>query len=308
MLEINDDHASRKFTIEVAAQAIKKMPKISDIQETPNPNAVKFILREPVTSGVALQFDSAEKGQSDALAKSLFDIGNVVSVFYHGQLITVKRKTRRLGRVVTDTGRPNSRGGISGRGSPNGANGIGGALAAVMSDDPRLMRINEILDEKGGPPDGRRRLRGNHRPDDHTLNIRYQGACGSCPSFALRHADGHRRMLKQEVDPEIEVVAPQQGFFTSHFWNCARCGAFLKQLRCSLISLTRGGEMIRFARPFLIGSACLHFSFGGSLNRRHSIQDTKKPVLPGYADGNKTARDLEPKGSSKSVVARRNHS
>ena len=34
------------------------MPKISDIQETPNPNAVKFILREPVTSGVARQFSS----------------------------------------------------------------------------------------------------------------------------------------------------------------------------------------------------------------------------------------------------------
>jgi len=32
------------------------MPKISDIEETPNPNAVKFILREPVTNGVARQF------------------------------------------------------------------------------------------------------------------------------------------------------------------------------------------------------------------------------------------------------------
>ena len=27
------------------------MPKISDIEETPNPNAVKFILREPVSHG-----------------------------------------------------------------------------------------------------------------------------------------------------------------------------------------------------------------------------------------------------------------
>jgi hypothetical protein len=29
------------------------MPKISDIQETPNPNAVKFILREAVSNGIA---------------------------------------------------------------------------------------------------------------------------------------------------------------------------------------------------------------------------------------------------------------
>ncbi|MGZ8842920.1 MAG: NifU N-terminal domain-containing protein, partial [Pyrinomonadaceae bacterium] len=51
------------------------MPKISDIQETPNPNAVKFILREPVSHGVAQQFASADQAQSDLLAKSLFEVG-----------------------------------------------------------------------------------------------------------------------------------------------------------------------------------------------------------------------------------------
>jgi len=54
------------------------MPKISDIQETPNPNAVKFILREPLTSGVGRQFASNDQAQSDPLAKSLFDVGSVV--------------------------------------------------------------------------------------------------------------------------------------------------------------------------------------------------------------------------------------
>ncbi|MFS8087144.1 MAG: NifU N-terminal domain-containing protein, partial [Acidobacteriota bacterium] len=68
------------------------MPKISDIQETPNPNAVKFILREPVTNGVALQFDSPEKAQDDPLAKSLFEVGNLVSVFYMGNMITTEKE------------------------------------------------------------------------------------------------------------------------------------------------------------------------------------------------------------------------
>ena len=57
------------------------MPKISDIEETPNPNAVKFILREPVSNGVARQYGSADQAANDSLAKSLFDVGNVVSVF-----------------------------------------------------------------------------------------------------------------------------------------------------------------------------------------------------------------------------------
>src|SRR5712692_11614590 len=68
------------------------MPKISDIQETPNPNAVKFILREPVTNGVARQFGSVDQAQSDSLAKSLFEVGNVVSTFYMDNKTTVEKE------------------------------------------------------------------------------------------------------------------------------------------------------------------------------------------------------------------------
>src|SRR6185295_12742938 len=68
------------------------MPKISDIQETPNPNAVKFILREPLTSGVARQFASSDEAQADPLAKSLFEVGNVVSAFYMDNMVTVEKE------------------------------------------------------------------------------------------------------------------------------------------------------------------------------------------------------------------------
>src|SRR5262245_19338349 len=67
------------------------MPKISDIQETPNPNAVKFILRESITNGVARSFSSPTQAENDQLAKSLFAVGHVVSVFYMDQMITVEK-------------------------------------------------------------------------------------------------------------------------------------------------------------------------------------------------------------------------
>ena len=67
------------------------MPKISDIEETPNPNAVKFILKEPVTNGTARQFDSADTAQTDSLAKALFEVGEVASVFYMDRMITVEK-------------------------------------------------------------------------------------------------------------------------------------------------------------------------------------------------------------------------
>ena len=40
------------------------MPKISDIEETPNPNAVKFILREAVSNGTAHQYGSADLAEN----------------------------------------------------------------------------------------------------------------------------------------------------------------------------------------------------------------------------------------------------
>src|ERR1700741_3097687 len=67
------------------------MPKINDIEETPNPNAAKFILREPVSNGTAHKYGAAEQAENDSLAKSLFDVGHVVSVFYMDKMITVEK-------------------------------------------------------------------------------------------------------------------------------------------------------------------------------------------------------------------------
>src|ERR687898_446333 len=68
------------------------MPKIDNIEETPNPNAVKFILKEPVTNGAPRSFNSASEAENDALGKSLFDVGEVASVFYMDRMITVEKK------------------------------------------------------------------------------------------------------------------------------------------------------------------------------------------------------------------------
>jgi Fe-S cluster biogenesis protein NfuA len=190
------------------------MPKISDIQETPNPNAVKFILKEPVTNGVARQFDSADKAQNDPLAKALFDMSHVVSVFYMDKMVTIEKTDegdwdellpqlavpiRATESTATTTNTP---------GASSDAASLGGSLAAVMSDDPRLAQINEILDEKVRPAlmsdGGYLEVLGIK---DNTLSIRYQGACGSCPSSLTGTLMAIEGMIKQEVDPELEVIA-----------------------------------------------------------------------------------------------------
>jgi Fe-S cluster biogenesis protein NfuA len=184
------------------------MPKISDIEETPNPNAVKFILREPVSNGVARQYGAADLAENDPLAKSLFDVGHVVSVFYMDKMITVEKDDEGdWDELLPELAVP-IRAAEAVNSAAAAAAAVGGPIAAVTSDDPRLLKINDILDEKVRPAlmgdGGYLEIIGL---SDHTLSIRYQGACGSCPSSLTGTLMAIESMLKQEVDPELEVVA-----------------------------------------------------------------------------------------------------
>jgi NFU1 iron-sulfur cluster scaffold homolog, mitochondrial len=185
------------------------MPKISDIEETPNPNAVKFILREPVSNGVARSYGSESQAETDPLAKSLFEVGHVVSVFYMDSMITVEKDDEGdWDELLPALAVPIRAAEAVNSSAAAAAAAVGGPIGAIVSDDPRLLKINEILDEKVRPAlmgdGGYLQVLGL---TDHTLSIRYQGACGSCPSSLTGTLMAIEGMLKQEVDPELEVIA-----------------------------------------------------------------------------------------------------
>ena len=190
------------------------MPKIDNIEETPNPNAVKFILKEPVTAGTTRSFHGAEEAASDPLARSLFAAGEVVSVFYMDKMITVEKSDEadwddllpRLAVPIRAAAAVGANGGAPQQQAAPA--GVGGALGALMSDDPRLSRINEMLDEKIRPylaSDGGWLEVVSLK--ENTLTIRYQGACGSCPSSLTGTLMGIESLIRQDIDPDIEVVA-----------------------------------------------------------------------------------------------------
>ena len=184
------------------------MPKISDIEETPNPNAVKFILREAVSNGTAQSFSSATQAENDPLAKSLFDVGHVVSVFYMDRMITVEKDDEADWDDLLPALAVPIRAAAAVSSANAAAAAVGGSIAAITSDDPRLMKINDILDEKVRPAlmgdGGYLEILGLK---ENTLSIRYQGACGSCPSSLTGTLMAIEGMLRQEVDPDLEVVA-----------------------------------------------------------------------------------------------------
>ncbi len=187
------------------------MPKIADIQETPNPNAVKFILREPVSHGTHHQFESEESAKDDSLAKALFEVGNVVSVFYMDKMITVEKNDE----VDWDEALPalavpiRAAAAVSnGNGNVGSAEAVGGAIAAAANGDPKIAEIDSLLDERIRPylasDGGWLEIVSLER---HKLKIRYQGACGSCPSSLTGTLMAIENMIRDEIDPEIEVEA-----------------------------------------------------------------------------------------------------
>jgi len=95
-------------------------------------------------------------------------------------------------------------------GGANGsaASAVGGAIAAAASDNPVIAQINELLDERIRPylaSDGG--WLEILDLENKTLKIRYQGACGSCPSSLTGTLMAIENMIKDEIDPEIEVIA-----------------------------------------------------------------------------------------------------
>lgn len=187
------------------------MPKIAEIEPTPNPNAMKFILREPLTWGITRSYDKPEQAIGDPLAMKLFDIEHVTNVFYVDHWVTVTQDGGAdWQELMRDLAVPI-------RDAPS-ADANSDKLAEQSSEamDPeklnpedraRLDKINAILDEQIRPylqNDGGdlyvMGLEGNK------LTVHYQGACGSCPSSLSGTLAGIESLVRQ-IEPDMEVVA-----------------------------------------------------------------------------------------------------
>ncbi len=187
------------------------MPKIAEVEYTPNPNARKFILREPLTWGVARSFESAAAAEAagDRLASALFEAGPVTNVYYVDHWITVTQDgtaawdelLRALAVPIREAAAADAR----------SSETVATAVAARADMDAttleRLDRINALLDEQIRPylqNDG-----GNLEVIDLTeteLTVHYQGACGSCPSSTAGTLSAIENVVRT-IEPELTVVA-----------------------------------------------------------------------------------------------------
>jgi len=184
------------------------MPKIAEIEGTPNPNAMKFILKEPLTWGITRSYDNAGQAQDDPLACALFDIEHVTNVFYVDHWITVTQDGaadwQKLTRKVAEPIR-------AAPAADEQSAQLAAASTAVADlspeDQQRLDKINALLDEQVRPY-----LQGDGGDlyvlglEGNRLSVHYQGACGSCPSSISGTLTGIENLVKS-IEPDIEIVA-----------------------------------------------------------------------------------------------------
>ena len=182
------------------------MAKIKEIERTPNPDAMRFVLAEPLTNVVTRSFESSGDAQQDELAKSLFEIEHVINVYYVDKYITVTQDGKAVWSELLRKLAPPIRE-AEAQMDLEADTAVHMSEEAANSDDPRLQEINRMLDEQVRPyllaDGGGLKVLGL---DDNRLKVHYQGACGTCPTATTGTLYAIESMVKR-IDPEIQVIS-----------------------------------------------------------------------------------------------------
>lgn len=193
------------------------MLTVINIEETPNPNAMKFVVNDVfIPGGDSITYNSAKDAGPDTLGQSLFRIRGVTSVFYMHDFVTLTKSDKvpwegiveDAETVISSTPPVIRVIPPSDMLDPPAVHVADGVEFEAMKPQERLAKINRILDEEIRPAlagDGG----GLHvlGLEGNVLKVHYQGACGSCPTSTegtLRAIEGR---LQEILSGKLVLVA-----------------------------------------------------------------------------------------------------
>lgn len=177
---------------------------ILEVAPTPNPEAMKFVLRQRL-AGSPRPYASADAVEADPLARALFEVSGTASVYIAPGFININKRAdahwSALIPAVTSV--------IEATPVSEALKGTVNAGAPAEADDPDLLgRIERVLDAEVRPAlaadGGGIKVVGL---EGTTLFVRYQGACGGCPSATQGTMMAITDVLRRSVDEQISVVA-----------------------------------------------------------------------------------------------------
>ena len=182
------------------------------IELTPNPRSVKFILDQTVLDAGSKTIAEGGFLEADAFAYNMFALDIVEMVYLRENFVSVTLTSADLWVIFKDKIKN-----IIEADLEKYAEGDNEVSASILddfdmekypqlSDDEKVIIVEAVLDSSVRPAlanDG-----GGLEVievDGHIVRIRYQGACGGCPSSTggtLRVIENH---LRSQLDPEIKV-------------------------------------------------------------------------------------------------------
>jgi NFU1 iron-sulfur cluster scaffold homolog, mitochondrial len=185
---------------------------VEKIELTPNPRSVKFILNQTVLDEGSKTLEEGGFLEVDAFAHSMFALDIVDMVYLRENFVSVTLSSSDLWVIFKDKIKNIIEADLGKY--EEGDNEVSASILKdfdmetyhQLSDDEKVIIVEAVLDESVRPAlanDG-----GGLEVievDGQIVRIRYQGACGGCPSSTggtLRVIENH---LRSQLDPNIKV-------------------------------------------------------------------------------------------------------
>nr|XP_055027037.1 NFU1 iron-sulfur cluster scaffold homolog, mitochondrial [Misgurnus anguillicaudatus] len=175
-------------------------------QDTPNPRSLKFLPGKPVLGTGTQDFPTSDSAESSPLAKDLFQIEGIKSVFYGPDFITLTKVDddiewtdikRHAVEVITN---------FFESGEHIKA-GVTHAESTVTEEDDEIVSmIKELLDTRIRPTvqeDGGDVIFKGF--ENGTVKLKLVGSCTGCPSSTITLKNGIQNMLQFYI-PEVDNV------------------------------------------------------------------------------------------------------
>tara|TARA_B100000676_G_C17887139_1_gene737126 strand:- start:217 stop:843 length:627 start_codon:yes stop_codon:yes gene_type:complete len=192
--------------------------KVIRVQPTPNPDAFQFILNGKVMGDGTKTFDSPDDVGSDSLAKALFGIFGIQSIYLKESFVTItKSNTVGWHTLMEKTGHTlEEHLSFYEKGDePGHATDVHPVLDAFKKEDfftydgdRQTEVVNALLDVAIRPAlandGGGINILGI---EGKQIKIHYQGACGSCPSSTTGTLQYIEQFLKEAISSDLEVQA-----------------------------------------------------------------------------------------------------
>jgi NFU1 iron-sulfur cluster scaffold homolog, mitochondrial len=206
--KMNDKKAPAKKAKPKAKPNLKKALKVVRTKETPNPNALQFVINGVILDNGNISFTSKKEAEGDKMAEALFERPGVINVFVMDNFVTVTKDDKtswvplkdRIWKTIEETVTfYQAEGKIQ-------LSEVDVVNFANLNNEKKLQGIEMVLNrsirsnlaQDGGGVE----LKGI---DGDEVSIHYQGACGSCPTSTSGTLQYIQTQLRQQLHPKLTV-------------------------------------------------------------------------------------------------------